>query len=351
MKGRSISILCVDDYPMNLDLLEAMFVGEDFTIVRAQNGLQALDIIRKTRIDLVLLDVMMPGMDGFEVCRRIKADPVSQNIPVVMITAYTDKESRIKGITAGAEDFLSKPFDRAEVMARVNMLLKVKTLNDQLKYAYSNITNLISFGEEIISTFDPLHFDFIQTVTGIVNQIIATAEHIDDKPQRILVHFPELGASGTWFSFAYQADTLVKTILLPDIGTELNVPKHGSSYNFFNKTDLDRAEIAPFIKRVSQDLELPNNLVCCLNRQLSICALNYGRPVSDFDAEVINSVVAQGLFLRSLSRQITDTEDAFSYMLHALARASECNDEDTGNHILRVGHYCALLAVCRTFRT
>jgi response regulator RpfG family c-di-GMP phosphodiesterase len=75
-----------------------------------------------------------------------------------------------------------------------------------------------------------------------------------------------------------------------------------------------------------------------------LCALNYGRRVTRYDAEVVNSVVAQSLFLQSLSRQVRETEDAFAYTVHALARASEFNDEDTGNHILRVGEYCALLA-------
>lgn len=86
------------------------------------------------------------------------------------------------------------------------------------------------------------------------------------------------------------------------------------------------------------------NFVICQHDLISLCAFNYGRDVTRFDAEVLNSVVAQGLFLQSLSSQVRETEDAFAYTVHALARASEVNDEDTGNHILRVGEYCALLA-------
>lgn len=344
MKSRAPCILCVDDQPMNLDILEAMLVGENFSVFRAQNGFAALEIIRSTAIDMVLLDVMMPEMDGFEVCRRIKADQASRNIPVVMITAYAEKENRIRGIKAGAEDFIAKPFDRAEVMARVNMLLKVKKLNDQLNSAYTNITNLISFGEEIISTFDPLHFDFIQTVTVIVSQILATNAQLTDKPQIALANFPGIGRDSNWFSFTYHSNALVRTSLSPDIGNGLIIPEQGSSFAFFNKSDLVMAEIAPFVKNLSETGLIADNIVCCLSQQLSICALNYGRQVCAFDAEVLNSVVAQGLFLQSLVRQVSDTEDAFTYMLHALARAAECNDEDTGNHILRVGHYCALFA-------
>jgi len=115
---------------MNLSLLEALLTARNFEAIMANSGMEALAIISREPIDIVLLDVMMPGMDGFEVCRRIKADERSRTIPVVMITAYADRNNRIKGIEAGAEDFLSKPFDSAEVMARGNMLLKVKTLND-----------------------------------------------------------------------------------------------------------------------------------------------------------------------------------------------------------------------------
>ena len=130
-------ILCVDDEPLNISLLEAMLSPRGYDVVPAVNGLEALEKIKTERIDICLLDVMMPGMDGFEVCHRIKSDEEYGAIPVVMITALSDKASRIKGIEAGAEDFISKPFDSVEVLARIKMLLHVKLLNDQLKNATS----------------------------------------------------------------------------------------------------------------------------------------------------------------------------------------------------------------------
>jgi len=143
-------ILCVDDEPLNLSLLEAMLSPRGYDVVTATNGPMALQKIRTLRIDICLLDVMMPGMDGFEVCRRIKSDEELGNIPVVMITSLTDTVHRIQGIEAGAEDLISKPFDAAEVLARIKMLLHVKTLNDQLNSAYHNIAKLSAFGEQIL---------------------------------------------------------------------------------------------------------------------------------------------------------------------------------------------------------
>ena len=125
-------ILCVDDDPNSLSLLEAMLGSHGFETVLAPRGKEALEIIRRERIDAVLLDVMMPDMDGFEVCRRIKSNECSRNLPVVMVTSYAARENRIMGIEAGAEDFISKPLDMEEIIARINMLLRVKTLNDQL---------------------------------------------------------------------------------------------------------------------------------------------------------------------------------------------------------------------------
>lgn len=125
-------ILCVDDEPLNLSLLEAMLIPRGYEVVQADNGPEALEKIRTEQIDICLLDVMMPGMDGFEVCRQIKADKGYSNIPVVMITSCADQGSRIMGIEAGAEDIIAKPFDAAEVLARIKMLLLARGANAQL---------------------------------------------------------------------------------------------------------------------------------------------------------------------------------------------------------------------------
>ncbi|MBP1610793.1 MAG: response regulator receiver domain with sensory domain [Acidobacteria bacterium] len=128
-------ILCVDDEEANLKLLEKLLVPRGYVVVSAVSGKDALLKIKSQTIDLVLLDIIMPGMNGFEVCRQIKEDQKLRNIPVIMITASILKQDRIRGIEAGAEEFLSKPFDLAEVLARIKMLLKMKKLDDERKRA------------------------------------------------------------------------------------------------------------------------------------------------------------------------------------------------------------------------
>jgi putative two-component system response regulator len=125
-------ILCVDDEPGNLRLLERTLGSSGYLVVKASDGREALDIIASRTVDLVLTDVMMPGIDGFETCRRIKGDERYRHIPVVMITALDSKTDRIRGIEAGADEFLAKPYDHGEVLARVKMLLRTKQLDEML---------------------------------------------------------------------------------------------------------------------------------------------------------------------------------------------------------------------------
>ncbi|MEN3185011.1 MAG: response regulator [Atribacterota bacterium] len=184
-------ILCVDDEPSNLVLLEALLVPQGYEIVKVESGREALFRLNEEHFDVVLLDVMMSEMDGFEVCRKIKEDKSLRNIPVVMITSLTAKEERIRAIEAGAEDFLSKPFDKAEVLARIKMLLRVKALNDQLNSAYAGIMHLTSFGKNLIRTFKPVEFDFI----GDVDRILVS-QNIAQKRERSR----ETGTPFSWYS-------------------------------------------------------------------------------------------------------------------------------------------------------
>jgi DNA-binding response OmpR family regulator len=115
----------VDDEVQNRELLTVMLAAEGYVLQTAASGKEALAIVAQQPPDLVLLDIMMPGMDGYEVAKRIKSNPATKNIPVIMITALADRYSRIGGLDAGAEDILTKPIDRAELSVRVRNLLRL----------------------------------------------------------------------------------------------------------------------------------------------------------------------------------------------------------------------------------
>ena len=127
----SARVLVVDDILPNVKLLEAKLTSEYYDVLTATNGEEALVIVEKDNPDLILLDVMMPGMDGFEVCTRIKQNPRLAHIPVVMVTALTDTEDKVRGLESGADDFLTKPINDTALMARVRSLVRLKMTTDE----------------------------------------------------------------------------------------------------------------------------------------------------------------------------------------------------------------------------
>lgn len=123
-------ILVVDDDPLEQRLLHIMLAGENLVVVAASSGEEGLELVSLARPDLILLDVLLPGIDGFEVVRRLKHDPATMGVPIILVTALCDRDARMRGLSAGAEDFLSKPIDRAELCARVRNLLRLKAYGD-----------------------------------------------------------------------------------------------------------------------------------------------------------------------------------------------------------------------------
>src|SRR6185312_7593958 len=129
----SARILVVDDVPANVKLLEARLSAEYFDVCTAFNGAEALAMCERAECDIVLLDVMMPDMDGFEVCRRLKSNPATHHIPVVMVTALDQPSDRVRGLEAGADDFLTKPVGDLALVSRVRSLSRLKMVTDELR--------------------------------------------------------------------------------------------------------------------------------------------------------------------------------------------------------------------------
>lgn len=135
-------ILVVDDIPANVKLLEARLLAEYFDVLTADDGYKALAICDSTHVDLILLDIMMPGIDGFEVCERLKANPRTAHIPVVMVTALDQPSDRVRGLKAGADDFLTKPVNDLQLISRVKSLVRLKTLSDELRIRADTASNI-----------------------------------------------------------------------------------------------------------------------------------------------------------------------------------------------------------------
>src|SRR4051794_17574034 len=126
-------ILIVDDNPANVKILQTRLSSEGYEIVSAADGEEALEKARSATPDLILLDVMMPKLNGLEVCRRLRADPTFPFTPIIMVTAMTDSKDVVAGLEAGGDEYLTKPLDHAAVGARVRSMLRIKALHDKVE--------------------------------------------------------------------------------------------------------------------------------------------------------------------------------------------------------------------------
>lgn len=162
------TVLIVDDMPDNIMVLDEV-LNAQHEVIAATSGEKALKIVRSASPpDLVLLDVMMPGMDGFEVCRQIKGNDQTAFIPVVMVTALSGHDDRIESLNAGADDFLTKPIDPIEVVARVKSLLRVKKLHDELQHSFTELKRLEELRENLTNMI--IH-DLRTPLTGVIGAL------------------------------------------------------------------------------------------------------------------------------------------------------------------------------------
>jgi len=136
------TILVVDDNVPNLELIQAYLEDLDCTTVPAHDGVEALDVVAEHQPDLILLDVMMPKMSGFEVCRRLKNNPKTSDIPVIMVTALNEFGDIERGIDCGTDDFVSKPVNKLELLTRVKTMLKLKHLSDELRRTVAYLSEI-----------------------------------------------------------------------------------------------------------------------------------------------------------------------------------------------------------------
>lgn len=144
------TVMVVDDNPLNLRLMEAMLANEKYNVIVYDSGKSCMEAIRKEAPDVILLDAMMPNMDGFQVVRTLKADVETRMIPVIMVTALSDTKDKVEAIDAGADDFLSKPVTKVELLARIRSLIKIKMFNDQLVESEKRFRELVQDANVII---------------------------------------------------------------------------------------------------------------------------------------------------------------------------------------------------------
>ena len=198
------SILVVDDQPINVQLLKRKLEREGIKVTAAYNGLEALDLTKKVNPDLILLDVMMPDMDGIEVCQRLQADETTRGIPVIFITARTTKESKLEGLGVGAVDYITKPIDLDETLARVQTQLRFVSINRQvvdLTRRLEEARRAATIGavtQGIAHNLNNLlgvvigYLDLVKAYYDKPEQVKKNAQHVEDAVQRIVTIIKQL---------------------------------------------------------------------------------------------------------------------------------------------------------------
>jgi len=172
------SVLIVDDEEKNIKLIKLMLKAEDYRLFEAQSGEEALRAVAETPPDLILLDVMMPGIDGFEVCRSLKQEEQTRIIPIVMVTALREREHRLAALKAGADDFLSKPVDQTELVVRIKSLLRIKSYQEDLLNSYREISQKNQKLEELEQAKEGLSHMIIHDLRNPLTAISISLEMI-----------------------------------------------------------------------------------------------------------------------------------------------------------------------------
>ncbi|HHX41305.1 MAG TPA: response regulator [Armatimonadetes bacterium] len=347
MAKRKQRILVVDDEVGNQEVLQELLEILGYETIAVGDGVEALEAVAERRPDLIILDVMMPRMDGFEVCRRLKSAPETAFIPIIIITALGDLSHRIEGIKAGADDFLTKPFSQAELSARANALLRSKRLHDDLENAYRTMERLARYTEGILNAFDPLRFDKDVMEESLVGQLLESTYATGRSPQAVFVG--SIDGSDLPFGNLYIAEGT--RVHRSERMIALEMPcrvTRGSAETMTFSNHQDGKDLASYQEGFSPDLRqalgMIRNCAAVLIGRTYLAAFNFEETVSFFEAVALKGFGVHVGFLETIAEQIQETERGFLYTIGALARAAEANDEDTGDHILRVNEYSRVLA-------
>ena len=328
-------ILVVDDEENNLELMKALLEPLGFRVTTAANGDEALGEAVEDP-DLIILDVMMPVMDGFEACLELKRQAGTTFIPVIMVTALDSLEDRVRGIECGADDFLSKPVNRSELMARTRSLLHLKKTQERLEGAYHAINTMNEVSRSLLRDFSNQEFDMGTVQSNLVASFLREGDAsspawlvsgIQGEGSSRLILFRTVPGEGV------TVDTTIADAAGPRGWFPLK-PAFGGAGRL-----LSREETSDALKKLSLPGLGPQaagsgEAALVEDGQLFFLAGGYGRKPTRFELDALEHYALNTDYYQRIAGHIVETENA-PVPSPALARAAEATDEDTGQHIQR----------------
>jgi response regulator RpfG family c-di-GMP phosphodiesterase len=342
-------LLAADDDAAVLRLIERAIRGEGYDIRTAGSGEEALALAAVRRPDLVILDVNMPGMDGFGVCARLRSDPATAATPVVFLTGLDDTENRVRGIELGADEYLTKPFEARELLARVKTILRLQGLRASLGESLDKVRRFNTFVENVAMGIDRLMLGYDALERLIVGHVLAGAQRAAPMARALAVGWQSDAAPGKVRCTVYAAEGQAirassNPVDLPDVIRAL--PGEVSIGLRYGPVDPGNAAAlaAALDPALAAGIGPIRDAAVYAEGSKYIAAFNYPAGVTQFDAEILRGLSLHLSVSGRLCALAAETEDAFAYTVGALARAAEALDTDTGNHIVRVNAFAGILA-------
>ncbi len=314
-------ILVVDDNITNVELLEAYLYAADYEVIIAHDGHSGLDMAFTEAPDLLLLDIMMPGLDGYQVCTQLKNSEKTRLIPIIMITALTEIEDKIKVLNAGADDFISKPFNKHELMARVRSLLRIKSLHDDLDSSEDIILTL-ALALEAKDPYTKGHSERVAALATDLAKTIGLSDREQDRIHKagILHDIGKIGVSGKVLSKngALKSDEYDAIIAHPSMGATICQPlksladiipmikHHHERYDGNGKPDGLMGDEIPLGARI---ISIADTYDAMTSTRPYRKAMKKGVALTVFESEISNGQWDQELvahFIHIMKKNITD---------------------------------------------
>ncbi|MBE9503753.1 MAG: response regulator, partial [Proteobacteria bacterium] len=313
--------------------------------------MEALEKMESEKPDLVLLDIMMPGMNGYEVCGRIRENPIYDDVPVIVVTALHGTQEMVKAIEHGADEFLTKPVSGIELQARVRSLLKKKLLKDQLKSAYRHINDLTDYMNKELTLFTSQTLSKKKAQSNLVLELLARGT--DGKSGPTYIMLGKCVEEGIFNGTLYNSrnDVLIEedvSFSMSDKSGRINeLTSSNLAINNCNDQHYNEEECRKTFGNIIVDkIGIIRNFIHYNPPESDdlVLAFNYGMEVTNNDADILKSFLLHSHVFSSLSEQMDEVDRAFRYLVSSLALIAEANDEETGNHIVRVNNYSEVIA-------
>ncbi|MEJ2420247.1 MAG: response regulator [Acidobacteriota bacterium] len=334
-------VLVVDDEVSVRESLKALLEAEGHTVEECANGAEALERIHRRPPDLIMLDLVMPGISGETLAGMLKGEESTRLIPIIVLTGERDRQTHLQLLDTGVDEFLSKPFSRPQLLARVRSLLRMKALNDQLLHSFRTVEALENFNVGLIRRLDEDPLMDPSDFVGLALKRTFEAASAADLPSHVLV-CQDAGAAynGTLLIYGHEGRVDQQPVSL-DKGKLLAALEPYRQTKSMYWADHVPSEV---LKSVWPAIPVSSAIVGTREETFCLFAGGYRRSVGVHDARWLSSMARQyAVFQRHLA-QVRATERAFVYTMEALARAAEIYDSDTSAHIRRVNLYCGAIS-------